>query len=273
MNDLGKILSEVGIDMTESPRVLWCLPGQSVKNFGLTDISNDEHCSNMAAAVAVGNNLLSIYVDHDDSMKGYSNEGFSEFPSRQQTCSTEQGVNKTREKRQHNYETEFEFDSDGSYFEEEIVDSDYDLFEGDDDLYEDCIDEVEDKKGKKVAEQADHFESDDELELPDSDDEEVKFKFKNFALVDMASPKFKVGQVFASVDLLKKAIREYSCKERVDISMPTNDKCRVAARCAKDCSWYLWASYDTRSKCFMIKRYVDEHTCERMIRLKRIYNF
>jgi hypothetical protein len=263
MNDLKKILSEIGIDMTESSRVLWCLPGQSMKNFGLTDISNDEHCSNMAAAVAVGNNLLSLYVDHDDSMRAYNNEGVFEVPSPQQTGSTEQGVKKTREKRHHNYETEFEFDSDGSDFEEDIVDSDFDLYEGDDDLYEDCIDEVEDKKGKKIAEQVDQFESDDDLELPDSDDEQVKFKFKNFSLVDMASPKFKVGQVFASVDLLKKAIREYSCKERVDISMPTNDKSRVAARCAQDCSWYLWASYDSRSKCFMIKRYVDGHTCER----------
>jgi hypothetical protein len=79
----------------------------------------------------------------------------------------------------------------------------------------------------------------------------------------MANPKFKVGQVFASVELLRKAIREYSCKERVDISMPTNDRNRVAARCAENCSWYMWASYDSRAKCFMIKRYVDEHTCER----------
>jgi hypothetical protein len=103
MNDLKKILSEIGIDMTESSRVLWCLPGQSVKNFGLTDISNDEHCSNMAAAVAVGNNLLSLYVDHDDSMRAYNNEGVFEVPSPQQTGSTEQGVKKTREKRHHNH--------------------------------------------------------------------------------------------------------------------------------------------------------------------------
>jgi hypothetical protein len=37
MNDLENILFEIGIDMTESPRFLWSLPGQSVKNFGLRD--------------------------------------------------------------------------------------------------------------------------------------------------------------------------------------------------------------------------------------------
>jgi hypothetical protein len=36
----------------------------------------------MAAAVAVGNNLLSIYVDHNDSMRGYYNESIFDVPSR-----------------------------------------------------------------------------------------------------------------------------------------------------------------------------------------------
>jgi hypothetical protein len=270
MKALEGILDHIGIVTTEVPRILWCLPGQSVKNLGLTDISNEDDCSNMAAAVAVGNKILSIYVGHDDGMRGYNNDDVFHFPSPQPTgglspyrVETEEVPRKPREKRKMAFETEFEFDSDGSDFEEEIVDSDYDLYEGDDDLYEDCIEDSEDMKGKKVAEQVEMTESDDELELPDSDEEEVKFKFKNFGLVDMANPKFRVGQVFASVELLRRAIREYSCKERVDITMPTNDKCRVAARCADNCSWYLWASYDNRSKCFMIKRYVDEHTCER----------
>ncbi|KAM0860695.1 hypothetical protein ACQ4PT_046370 [Festuca glaucescens] len=148
---LERVLEDNGIVMREA-RVLWCLPGQSVQNFGLANITNDQDCINMA---------------------------------------------------------------DGSDFEEEIVDSDYDLYEGDDDLYVDCIEDDE---------------SDKDLELPESDDEQVKFKFNNFTLVDMANPQFKVGQTFASVELLRKAIRKYRCKERVNISIPTNDKNRIAAR-------------------------------------------
>ncbi|KAM0860697.1 hypothetical protein ACQ4PT_046370 [Festuca glaucescens] len=154
---LERVLEDNGIVMREA-RVLWCLPGQSVQNFGLANITNDQDCINMA---------------------------------------------------------------DGSDFEEEIVDSDYDLYEGDDDLYVDCIEDDE---------------SDKDLELPESDDEQVKFKFNNFTLVDMANPQFKVGQTFASVELLRKAIRKYRCKERVNISIPTNDKNRIAARDKLECS-------------------------------------
>ena len=77
-----------------------------------------------------------------------------------------------------------------------IVESDYYLYERDDDLYEDRIGRLRsaNKKWKKVAQDVDLCASDDELKLPDSDDEEVKFKFKNFPLVDMANPKFKLDK-------------------------------------------------------------------------------
>jgi hypothetical protein len=68
------IMKEIGIVMTEVPRLLWCLRGQSVHNLGLADIMNDEDCYNMVGAVAVGHNVLSIYVDHDDSMREYYND-------------------------------------------------------------------------------------------------------------------------------------------------------------------------------------------------------
>ena len=104
--------------MTEVPRVFWCLPGQSVQNLGLADITNDD-CSNMAAAVSVGNKLLYIYVDHDDSMRMYNNDIVFHFPS-PQLAAQKTGVNISREKRQLNFDTEYEFDSDGSDNEEVI---------------------------------------------------------------------------------------------------------------------------------------------------------
>ena len=33
----------------------------------------------------------------------------------------------------------------------------------------------------------------------------------------MHNPEFYVGQLFSSIDMLRKAINEYSCKNRVDI--------------------------------------------------------
>jgi hypothetical protein len=81
---LGRVLEDTCIVMSEVFRVSWCLPGQSVKNFGLADITNDDDCSNMAAAIAVGNTMLYIYVDNDDSMRGYINDDVFKFPSLQQ---------------------------------------------------------------------------------------------------------------------------------------------------------------------------------------------
>ena len=127
---LEGILEEIGVVMTEVPRILWCLPGQSVQNLGLADIGNDDDCTNMAAAVAVGNKLLSIFIDHDDSMRWYSNDTLFHFPS-PQLAGDETVVKTQREKRQLNYDNEVEFDSGGSDFEEEIVDSDYDIHDRD----------------------------------------------------------------------------------------------------------------------------------------------
>ena len=76
-------------------------------------------------------------------------------------------------------------------------------------MYEDYIYDLygSDKKGKKVIEDVDLHVLDDELKMPNSHDEELKFKFKNFALVDIADPKFQVGHVFSYVELLTKAIK------------------------------------------------------------------
>ena len=118
-------------------------------NLGLSDITNEDDCINMVAVVAVWNKVLYVYVDHDDNMRMYNTDSVFHFPS-PQVAADETRVKKPREKRQLNYDTDYEFDSDGSDYEEEIVHTDYDIHEGDDDLYDDCIDEGEDMKGKTV---------------------------------------------------------------------------------------------------------------------------
>jgi NAD-dependent dihydropyrimidine dehydrogenase PreA subunit len=150
--------------------------------------------------------------------------------------------------------------SEDSDYEPEIIDSDYDVSDEDSDLKEDVIDEEEGYKGKHVH-MADN--SDDDLDLPDSDEESIRYNFKTFRAEDMHKPTFQSGQVFGSVELLRKAIREYSCQNRVDIKLPINDRQRLCAKCESGCPWYLWASTDTRTKCFQIKRFHGEHTCSK----------
>ena len=50
--------------------------------------------------------------------------------------------------------------------------------------------------------------------------------------------------------------------------MPVNDRKRLKAKCDDDCTWYMWASYDSRTKCFMVKKYVSEHTCTKKWKIK-----
>jgi hypothetical protein len=98
----------------------------------------------------------------------------------------------------------------------QFVDSDYDLDDGDADLFDDHVDDIDNVKGKQVVELIEDYEE-DEVQLPDSDDDEVRFNFKKFREEDMHNPNFFVGQVFSSIEVLRKAITEYSCKNIVDI--------------------------------------------------------
>ncbi|XP_044415613.1 histone chaperone ASF1-like [Triticum aestivum] len=92
---------------------------------------------------------------------------------------------------------------------DEIVDSDYAISDGDVDLLEDQIEEVViDVKGKKAADIGASSDEED-LEMPDSDEDELKHNFNTFRPEDMHDPVFKVGQLFQSPEMLRKAIREY----------------------------------------------------------------
>ena len=133
------------------------------------------------------------------------------------------------------------------------------------------------EKGKKIGikdqvlvydKDHDYNSTDDDLDLPESSHGKG-FKFKTFKEEDMANPIFKVGMLFSSVEILRKAITEYSLRERVEIKMPRNDRRRVRAHCADGCPWYKYASFDSRAKAFMVKTYCGAHNCQREWVLKR----
>ena len=52
---------------------------------------------------------------------------------------------------------------------------------------------------------------DDSLDLPELDNDDIKFNFKHFTEINLKEPKFYVGQVFPSIAMIRQAIREYSC--------------------------------------------------------------
>jgi hypothetical protein len=119
----------------------------------------------------------------------------------------------------------------------------------------------------------DGYSKDEDLWAPDSDDETTeKMRFKTFREEDLKCVKFKVGQVFESVDLVRRAIREYNCQNRWDIKMPVNDRQRIGEKCVggdkEECTWYLWASYESTTKCWQIKIYDGEHTCSKKWRIR-----
>jgi hypothetical protein len=185
--------------------------------------------------------------------------------------STKQGAESSTSKQK---ETLSEDEEDPDY---EIEDSENDISEDDDDLEADNPD-AEVKLDRKIARSVkkeifnDGYSEDEDLWAPDSDDEtSEKIRFKTFREEDLKCVKFKVGQVFESVDLVRRAIREYNCQNRWDIKMPVNDRQRIGEKCVggdkEECTWYLWASYDSRTKCWQIKRYDGEHTCSKKWRI------
>jgi hypothetical protein len=106
--------------------------------------------------------------------------------------------------------------------------------------------------------------------LPESDEEgEVGRNLSSFRPEDMSNPIFKIGMRFSIVEVLRQAITEYRMKHRVDIKMPRNDRTRVEAHYAQGYPWGLYASFDSRFTCFVVKKYVGQHICQKQWELKR----
>ena len=163
-----------------------------------------------------------------------------------------------------------------------FVDSDYENDQGDDDLFKKFVDtnvqdDIAASKGKSVVLEDisldDASFGDEGLDLPESSEDEdnnIKLKFKNFQPVDMESPHFSVAMILGSVQEVCNAIKQYSNKNRVAVNTRRNNKTRIEACCAAGCPWKLTVSEDSRAKCFMVKKYVNKHTCNREWELKAV---
>jgi hypothetical protein len=163
--------------------------------------------------------------------------------------------------------------------DDDFVDTDYEMEDGDANLFENYEDEhvqlKDNKKPKGSALKAfnvsrpdvdsDDVETDDEgLELLESDGEGTsQLRFTSFREEDMSNPTFSVGLIFPTIEKLREAIGEYSVRNRAEIKMPRNNRIRVRAHCAEGCSWNLYAFFDSRMKSFVVKTYYGGHTCQK----------
>jgi hypothetical protein len=118
---------------------------------------------------------------------------------------------------------------DSDFDPKDIVDSEFDISDADDDLFEDNVDNSDDEvkipkgqgkekaKAEKLQARDVKEEEDEEQDLwaPEEDNsDKLPPRFKTFRAEDMHNPVFHVGLCFESVELLRKAIQAYSCINR-----------------------------------------------------------
>ncbi|KAM0913679.1 hypothetical protein ACQ4PT_012023 [Festuca glaucescens] len=304
---LENIVEEIGYEMSGRIKAHYCIPFLTVMRNGLREIRDEYDTDQMVTFVGCGYQFISVYLDHDESLRTRDWDDVVQFPVAPLPAvispikpiqvvnagddpvaeeANEHAIHpvggtvrqRKRARKEEAYVHEVDesdeedeadsVDEDSDYDPGDILDSEYDINEGDDDLYEDNVDgEDEDvtvekrsfdkekggsstEKGKEKICKEEDSEGED-LWAPDSDEETRPARLNTFREQDLKNPQFHVGQLFDSVEMLRRAVQAYSCINMQDIKMPVNDRTRLRAKCEGHCSWYLWASYDNRHKCFM----------------------
>lgn len=260
-------IGQLGYDKNCSALVTyWLLPGLTLAK-GLRAISSDSDTLVMVGVTDREKNLI-VYLDHHNHIAGINwdeiginptgismeNKRGDELPSFYSNLDSMDDIMQQQATDPYVGGTDSGEDSEDPDF----VDSDNELENGDDDLDVQHVDgDVMDdglkmQKWKKAASSRlkgqhaaypppncsdEELSTDEEgLQFPESDDEgESRKRFKPFRPEDLQNPAFTVGQTFATVELLRQAITEYSLQNRVDIKMPRNDQRRVKAHCKEGC--------------------------------------
>ncbi|KAM0892605.1 hypothetical protein ACQ4PT_025608 [Festuca glaucescens] len=115
-----------------------------------------------------------------------------------------------------------QFVDSGSDNDTTFDDSDYDIEDGDDDLFADNVDkEVNDSNPLENEFELENEQAleDTNLNLREEDEQWLQNKFKVFnPEVDMDNPIFRAGLIFSSVKELRKALIAYSVRNRVKVN-------------------------------------------------------
>ncbi|KAM0827513.1 hypothetical protein ACQ4PT_068138 [Festuca glaucescens] len=276
---IDEILSILGYEMDGRLRVYWCYPGKDITD-GLVPIDCDAHCVEMIKASRTQKTLV-LFIDHTNFLRELRDDvilnGSAALPAvisprkMQRQCASATGdasssaVNNLDKGKYPEFVSEV-VQSDDSDKDSDFYDSDYNVQEGDDDLFAEYVDtSLNDFNEKEFCdEREDEAALDDEdLNLGNEERHHLKNKFKAFNLeVDMANPTFKAGMKFSGVEELRKALATYTIRNRVPIRKVKNDRIRLNDVCADGCPWMLKASADSREGGFCITAYSELHDCE-----------
>ena len=209
---LYELVEHLGYETAGRIAIYLLLPGMQLNEGGLKLLSRNNDTNIIRKVVREGYKYLMFYLDHEDNYGGGGWDDAVSNPFTRQreenivepsfvvpeenrsevmyigdsTCEgTSSGSRRSRRAvvEEEDDEGSWSDSDDSDYNPEELVDSDYDLQDGDEDLVMDESHVADDekkgkRKGKQVAE--DDNSEDDRLELPDSDDEDMKFNFKYF---------------------------------------------------------------------------------------------
>ncbi|KAK8674102.1 hypothetical protein V6N13_112400 [Hibiscus sabdariffa] len=153
-------------------------------------------------------------------------------------------------------------------------DSEYEIDEGDDAMFEQAVDVLIERDSGHLGDEGNESNNDvicfsnDLYSIEGSDNEEVdkpNKKWPEFNYVaDMDDPIFSVGMLFADKKQLKVAVKNVSIKDRVNVVVKKDDKIRFRVVCKEGCDWTLYArkfTKDANDPTFQIRTYKSKHTC------------
>ncbi|KAL4289626.1 hypothetical protein GQ457_14G018530 [Hibiscus cannabinus] len=153
-------------------------------------------------------------------------------------------------------------------------DSEYEIDEGDDAMFEQAVDVLIERDSGHLGDEGNESNndvicfSDDLYSIEGFDNEEVdkpNKKWPEFNYVaDMDDPIFSVGMLFADKKQLKVAVKNVSIKDRVNVVVKKDDKIRFRVVCKEGCDWTLYArkfTKDANDPTFQIRTYKSKHTC------------
>lgn len=82
----------------------------------------------------------------------------------------------------------------------------------------------------------------------------------------------ELGMLFTNLQSFKTAVKDYNIHLGREIKWMKNDKTRVRSKCKQHqcCNWEIYCSWSEMHKCFQIKTFVSEHTCDRVLKNKQV---
>ena len=102
-----------------------------------------------------------------------------------------------------------------------------------------------------------------ELESPsEGEGERDRRRYHRYKPVDEGDPViFEVGHIFATKEIFKTAIKDYSLQEKKDLKITKNDKTRIVVKCVEKCPFYMRVSRTDTRQYWLLVTFDNNHDC------------